>query len=472
MGAWRGELAILCGALGFLGLRAAGLPRPGYGLLLLGGVLFSWTSRIGQGWQIGIGIALGVALGLLDADAASSIGFAGKLFIAMLRMMIAPMILFSVAHGVAQLGAGRDLGRIGARTIGLYLLTMVLAGATGLTFVNALEPGAGGQLRETDFFRESVAGARPEAADRPLGEFLLSLAFEVLQNPIASLASGSILPVVVFAALLGLAVQQIGARARPVAEVLEASYLVVMRMIGWALRLAPVGIFALLAPLVATVGLRQLAEQLGAFAGTVILATSVHAFLTLPVLAWLLGGVSPLRLLVGLRDALAVAFSTSSSAATLPVSVRCVEEQLGVPQHISSFVLPLGATVNMDGTALYEALAAVFVANVYGIELGLGGQLVVLVMAILMAMGAPGIPSAGMVTMIVVLEAVGLPGEAVGMLLTIDRVLDTFRTMANVEGDAVVAVIVARSVRTREQPPTGATEVTSRLRERRPASPR
>jgi Na+/H+-dicarboxylate symporter len=177
----------------------------------------------------------------------------------------------------------------------------------------------------------------------------------------------------------------------------------------------------------------------------VIGATLFHGAITLPALVLWLAGVPPRRLFRGLRDALWVAFSTSSSAATLPVTTRCVEENLEVPQSVSSFVLPLGATVNMDGTALYEAIAALFVANVYGLELDLAAQLVIFGMAMLMSIGAPGIPSAGMVTMVVVLEAVGLPVEAVAVLIAIDRFLDTFRTMVNVEGDAVVAICVARA---------------------------
>ena len=172
----------------------------------------------------------------------------------------------------------------------------------------------------------------------------------------------------------------------------------------------------------------------------------IPALIVLPALAWFMAGLSPRALFRGIFEALVVAFTTSSSAASLPVTIRCVEEGLGVPRHISSFVLPLGATMNSDGTALYEAIAAVFIANVLGFELGLGGQIVVFIVSIATAIGAPGIPSAGMVTMVVVLEAVGLPGEAVGILLTIDRFLDTFRTVANVEGDAVVAAIVARQL--------------------------
>ncbi len=444
MKARSGGPGIAVAAAGFLALQAVGRPGLAYGFLLLGGLYAAVVSRIGQGWQIGIALLLALTLGVVDPQGAVLVGFAGKIFIAMLRMLIAPLVLFAVTHGVAQMSAPQDVGRIGARTFAVYTLTGALAATTGLVFVNVFEPGAGGRLRETAFFRESLAGTTLPAADRPLGEIFLELALQVLQNPLASLSAGHILPIVVFALLLGVALQQIGPGARPIAELMEAGHRVIMRMIGWVLRLAPVGIFALLAPMVASLGLRELVEYLGAFAAVVVTATALHAFVTLPAVAWLLSGTSPRRLLLGIRDALLLAFTTSSSAATLPVTARCVEQNLGVPQPISSFVLPLGTTVNTDGTTLYEALAAVFVANVYGISLGLPAQLVVFLMAILMAMGAPGIPSAGMVTMIAVLEAVGLPGEAVGLLLTIDRVLDTVRTMANVEGDAVVALVVTR----------------------------
>jgi Na+/H+-dicarboxylate symporter len=266
---------------------------------------------------------------------------------------------------------------------------------------------------------------------------------EVIQNPIAALAEGRVLPIVVFAVLLGIALLQLGSSSRAVVEWLGGASAAVMVIVGWFIRLAPVGIFALIGNLVATVGFRVLVDNLAAFSAVVIGGTAFHALVTLPVLCWLLGGMGPRRLIGGLREALVVAFTTSSSIAALPVTQRCVEENLGVPRSVASFVLPLGATVNMDGTALYEAVAAVFVASLYGIDLGLGSQIVVFVVAIATAIGAPGIPSAGMVTMVVVLEAVGLPAESVGLLLAIDRFLDTFRTMANVEGDAVVAVIVA-----------------------------
>ena len=275
---------------------------------------------------------------------------------------------------------------------------------------------------------------------------MLATVEDLLSNPIAALSAGKILPIVLFSILLGVALLQVGPTAAPVVDFLGGASVAVMHIIGWFIRLSPIGIFALIGNLLATVSFRLVFENLAAFAGVVVAGTLLHSLVTLPALTWYLGGMTPRVLFHGIQEALMVAFTTSSSTATLPVTMRCVEQNLGVPRRISSFVLPLGATVNMDGTALYESVAAVFVASIYGIELGVGGQLVVFVIAIATAIGAPGIPSAGMVTMVIVLEAVGLPGEAVGLLLTIDRILDTIRTVANVEGDAVVAAIVTRQL--------------------------
>ncbi len=404
------------------------------------------ASSLSMNVKIAIGALLGVGFGVVPGSGIEHLQVVGRVFISMLKMLIIPMILFSITSGIAQMGNVRQLGRIGTRTLLLYLSTMAAAVAVGLLLVNLLEPGSGSALRSTDFFAENAGTGSTKVPDElALGPFLSRTLFQVLTNPFASVAEGRILPVVVFAILLGIALVQVGAPARPLLDVVRAGYSVVMRIIGWVLRLTPVGIFALLGHLVATVGLETLVTNLLDFSLVVIGGTLFHAALTLPAFAFLFAGVRPGELIRGIREALLVAFATSSSAATLPVTARCVEDNLSVPREVSSFVLPLGATVNMDGTALYEAIAAIFIAHVYGIELSLSAQLVVFVMAMLMAIGAPGIPSAGMVTMIVVLEAVGLPAEAIGILIPIDRFLDTFRTMANVEGDAVVAVIVART---------------------------
>ncbi len=412
--------------------------------------IFCLSARISLNWQIAIGTGLGVALGLIVfnrelLEVGTVMKPVGRVFIFMLKMLIAPMILLSISHGIASMGSARELGRIGARTLGLYLLTMALAVITGLVLVNLVQPGADSGLLESEFFRGSVLERAEQSAAGPdLGEFLLTTVYQVLTNPFDSLANGRILPIVFVAILLGIALAQMGERGRAAVDTIDGFYGAVMHIIGWFIRLAPVGVFALVGHLISTVPLAQIVEHLAAFSLVVFGGTLFHAAVTLPLVAWWFTGVSPLELLRAIREALAVAFTTSSSAATLPVTTRCVEENLGVPRRVSSFVLPLGATVNMDGTALYEAIAAVFVATIYGIELSIGAQLVVFLVAMATAIGAPGIPSAGMVTVIVVLESVGLPGEAVGFLLTIDRFLDTVRTMANVEGDAIVALCVAR----------------------------
>ena len=426
-----------------------------YTVLACGGLAFALFSSASLNWQILVAAGLGVASGLgiqssIDpADAlrhVEALRVIGSLFIAALKMFIAPMILLSIVYGIARMAAARELGRIGVRTVALYLFTMALAVSTGLILVNIFQPGVGSELIGSGFL-EAAAGAS-QAAEQfgSVPEFLYPTLQQILSNPFSSLSEGRILPIVVFAILFGVALLQLGPAAAGLIEAIGGGYQAIMKIIGWILRLAPIGIFALIAKLLATVPFADLALHLGEFAGVVILGTLIHACLTLPLIARLLAGISPLHLFRAIRDALLVAFSTSSSAATLPVTTRCVEENLGVPSHVSSFVLPLGATVNMDGTALYEAVAAVFVAAVYGIDLDLTSQLIIFFVAMATAVGAPGIPSAGMVTMVVVLEAVNLPSEAVGILLTIDRFLDTFRTMANVEGDAVVAACVSRTV--------------------------
>ena len=444
----RARFAVALGGVAFVALLISGWTALAYAVFLSAFLLFCLTTSLSLNWQILLGGALGVLFGLVPESQVASLQVVGKLFISMLKMLIAPMILLAITHAIAQMSAARDLGWLGARTIFLYLLTMGIAVTTGLVLVNLFQPGAGSQLRETEFFQDRVAMEPPAIAqDLSLQEFLLKTVYQIFANPFESITEGRILPIVVFAVLLGIALLQIGPSARGLIDILGSGYRAVMRIIGWFIRLAPVGIFALIGHLIASMPFGDLVKYMGEFMLVVVLGIAIHAFVTLPLVARLLAGIGPRELFRGLREALMVAFSTSSSAATLPVTTRCVEENLGVPPRISSFVLPLGATVNMDGTALYEAIAAVFVAALYGIELGIGAQLVIFFVAMVTAIGAPGIPSAGMVTMVVVLESVGLPVEAVGILIAIDRFLDTFRTMANVEGDAVVALCIARSSR-------------------------
>ena len=437
-------IAVGAGVAVSCALLLSGRPQLAFVGLLLSFGGFCFRSELSLNWQIALGSLLGVASGLWLGEAAAVMGTLGRIFISALKMLIVPMVLLSIVFGISRMGDARELGRMGARTVVLYLVTMALAVVTGLVLVNLIRPGAGSDLLHTEFFQQAVgASASTIEHVRPLGEFLLLTVYDVLANPFASSAEGKILPIVVFAIMLGIALLQLGSAAQPLVSALGSGYAAIMRIIGWVIRLAPMGIAALLGNLIATIGFRDLVENLLSFSLVVISGTLLHAAVTLPLVALFVAKVPPMRLFRGIREALAVAFTTSSSIATLPVTTRCVETNLDVPPRVASFVLPLGATVNMDGTALYEAMAAVFVATIYGIELSLGSQLVIVFVAMATAIGAPGIPSAGMVTMVAVLESVGLPVEAVGILLAIDRFLDTFRTVANVEGDAVVAICVA-----------------------------
>jgi Na+/H+-dicarboxylate symporter len=260
-----------------------------------------------------------------------------------------------------------------------------------------------------------------------------------------ALAQGNVIAVVVFALLLGIALVVGGERYANILVLLQELLELMLMLVGWIMRLAPVGIMALLLKLAAT----QDAALLGTlveFIAVVVTTTLLHGMVVLPLILYLVTGMTPLKFWRGAREALITAFATSSSSATLPVTLRCVEQHLHVKRDIAGFVLPLGATLNMDGTALYEAVAALFIANLAGIELNLMQQMIVFLTAMLAAMGAPGIPSAGMVTMVVVLQSVGLPAEGIAILLPIDRLLDTFRTAVNVEGDMVGSLVVQKWV--------------------------
>jgi Na+/H+-dicarboxylate symporter len=273
------------------------------------------------------------------------------------------------------------------------------------------------------------ATAAFQAKQMTPGQFVQQFLRTIFVNPVAALAQGNVLAVVVFALLLGIALVVGGERFRNVLALMEELLELILMMVNWIMRLAPLGVMALLVTLAASQDAKLL-TTLAQFVAVVIGTTLVHGALVLPALLYFTTGMSPLAFWRGAREAIITAFATSSSSATLPVTLRCATANLGVRRDIAGFVVPLGATVNMDGTALYEAVAALFVANLVGIELDLGQQLVVFFTAMLGAIGAPGIPSAGMVTMVVVLQSVGLPVEAIAILLPVDRLLDTVRSMS------------------------------------------
>ena len=393
-----------------------------------------------------LGVLVGWLVGGLPADDSLREGvlyasqLVGSVFVGMLRMILIPLVFTSIVVGVANLQAHHQVGRVWKVTLAYFVLTLSLAMLLALVAANIFKPGAG--LSITLF---ADAMAEFEARQLSVPEFFLHFFANLFQNPFAALANGSILAVVVFALFMGIALVAGGERYRSILQVFQEFLELLLQMVGWIMRLAPFGILALLIGLVAGQDASLLMTMLG-FVVLVFATTLLHGVVVLPGILYAVTGKSPLWFWRGAREALITAFATSSSAATLPISLRCAEHNLKVRRSVAGFVLPLGATMNMDGTALYEAAAALFVANLVGIELSFAQQMVVFFTAMIASTGAPGIPSSGMVTMVMVLQAVGLPAEAIAILLPIDRLLDTVRTAVNVEGDIVGSLVVDKLV--------------------------
>jgi Na+/H+-dicarboxylate symporter len=407
-------------------------------------------SQISLNAQILIGAAVGILLGLgISASGSESeatqaglyaAGLLGALFIDLLKMVMIPLVFTSIATGVANLRAHKQMHKVWKGTLGFFVLSMMIAIILGLTAANIFRPGDGLQLA---MFQDTIQEF--QAGQMSLSEFFSRFVDSLFQNPVTALAQGEVLAVVVFALILGIALVVGGERYNNILVLLQELLELMLMLVGWIMRLAPLGIMALLLKLVATQDI-SLLGTLAEFVVLVVGTTLLHGVVVLPLILYLVTRMTPLKFWRGAREALITAFATSSSSATLPVTLRCVEQHLHVKRDIAGFVLPLGATLNMDGTALYEAAAALFIANLAGVELNLVQQMIVFVTAMLAAMGAPGIPSAGMVTMVVVLQSVGLPAEAIAILMPVDRFLDTFRTAVNVEGDMVGSLVVQKWV--------------------------
>jgi len=360
----------------------------------------------------------------------------GTLFLDLLRMVLIPLVFASIVVGVANLRANQKMHRVWITTLSFFTLSMAIAIVIGLGAAHIFKPGDGLQLA---MFAEATQNF--QARQMPLPEYIAQFLHGLFQNPFKALAQGDILAVVIIALFLGIALVVGGERYRNLRILIQELQELCLLIVGWIMRLAPLGIAALLLQLVASQN-NALLYSLAHFIAVVIGSTLFHGVIILPILLYIVTRMSPLRFWRGSREALVTAFATSSSAATLPVTLRCVEQHLHVKKDIANFVVPLGATMNMDGTALYEAAAALFIARLAGIELDLAHQLIIFFIAMLGAIGAPGIPSVGMLSMVLVLQSVGLPTEAIAILLPIDRILDTIRTTVNVEGDMVGSLIV------------------------------
>jgi len=404
--------------------------------------------------QILIGAVLGVLVGLFFQKLATShvamhpvaengvyfSGLVGTLFIDLLKMILIPLVFCSITVGIANLRQHSQMHKVWVATLLFFISTMAIAILLGLSASLYFKPGSGLPLA---LFSDAMQNF--EAKQLPLPEFFAQFLHGLFVNPFAALSQGNVLAVVIFSLFLGIALVMGGERFKNILAMLQEGLEITMTIVGWVMRLAPLGIMALLIKLVAMQDVAML-STLAKFVAVVMGTLLFHGMVVLPMILYLYTGKSPLWFWRGAREALVTAFATSSSSATLPISLRCATQHLHVKPEIAGFVIPLGATINMDGTALYEAAAALFIANLVGVDLNLTQQLIVCFTAMIAAMGAPGIPSAGMVTMVMVLQSVGLPAESIAILLPIDRLLDTLRTTINVEGDMVGSLVVQKLV--------------------------
>ena len=417
--------------------------------------------KIALHWQILIAIGLAAIAGTLVNQAGqgdpsaptilsisylSIFDYIGQLFLNALRMIIVPLIMSSIIVGMAGIGSSGNLGALGGRTLLFYGTTTLAAILVGLVLINAVGPGyvdgqPAGELMALDASAADIA-ARIEG--RGAGDVADVFLRMVPENVVRAAVEGQMLGLIFFSLLFGYFMTKLKEDlSQTIYKFWDAVFHVMMRMTEWIMKFAPIGVFGLIAAVIAETGFSA-ARPLAVFAVTVIVALLIHTVVTLPLLLRFVGRISPYKMFPAMAPAMLTAFSTASSSATLPVTMECVEENVGVSNKVSSFVLPLGATVNMNGTALYECAAAMFLAQAYGLDLTFGVQFTIVTIALLTSIGVAGVPSASLVAIAIILVAVGLPVEAIGVLMVFDRILDMARTSINVFGDSCCAVIVAR----------------------------
>ena len=393
-------------------------------------------------WQILIALILGILYGLFIPGAADYVTWMGTIFLRALKMIIVPLVFSSIVSGVTSIGSAQSLGRLGLKTVSYYVMTSLFAILTGLVLVNIMKPGVGADLG----FSESVEGLSTISGG------LADIIFRIIpENVFQAFITADMLAIIFFSLLFGFFITRTQNNSRDqFTNFFNAFFEVMMKMTVFIIKFAPLGIFGIVAGVVAQqAGDREalfgIMHRMGLYMLTVILGLTFHTFVTLPLILKLIGRVSPKLHFKAMTTPLLTAFSTASSSATLPLTIEAVENEAGVSNKISSFVLPLGATINMDGTALYECVAAMFIAQAYGVELTFVQQMIVVITALLASIGAAGIPMAGLVMMSIVLTAVGLPLEGVGLILAVDRILDMCRTAVNVFSDTCGTVVIAKT---------------------------
>ncbi|OGV83624.1 MAG: sodium:dicarboxylate symporter [Lentisphaerae bacterium RIFOXYB12_FULL_65_16] len=380
-----------------------------------------------------IGFFLGIPAGRFGGPAFLPVAdVLAEVFLRLLRMAIVPLIVTSIVSAVVSVG---HLGRIGVKTFCYYIASSLMAILTGQILVNVLRPGVGANINLEDTPQHIAA------AQQTVRDILLHI---IPENPFASMAEGDVLPVIFFSILFGLFVARLKEKSRTqLSDLFHASFEAMLKMTLFVVWSAPLGVFGIVARIVAKTGFDSF-RSLGFYFVVVLIGLAIHMFVNLPLLLLLVGRVNPIKHYKGMVQALIFGFSTCSTMVTLPLTMKAVTGNSRVPKEIAGFTLPLGATVNMDGTALYECVAAIFIAQVYGFHLTMGAQLTITLTALLASIGAASVPMSGLVMMSIILKAVGLPLEGVGIILAVDRILDMFRTTLNILSDSCGAVIVAR----------------------------
>lgn len=357
----------------------------------------------------------------------------GKMFINALKMLVVPLVFFSLICGVCGIGNINTLGRVGGEAFLLYLMTTAMAIAVAMVIAVSLDLGQGMALTADVAFS---AKAPP-----PLTDVLINI---IPSNPIHAMANGDMLPLIFFSILLGVSILLVGEKASPIIAAVEIANEIMMKMVMIVMAVAPYAVFVLISRSIADLGL-ELLNQLAGYVFVLVGALLFHLFVTLMFVLKVFSGLNPLMFLNKMRGAQIFAFSTASSNATIPVTLRAVTQRLGVDNSVASFTVPFGATINMDGTAIMQGVATIFIANLYGVELGTMGYLTVIMMSVLASIGTAGVPGVGLIMLSMVFTQVGLPVEGIGLILGVDRLMDMIRTAVNVSGDAVVSVIVAKS---------------------------
>ena len=394
-----------------------------------------------------VGVFLGILLGLfinlsglngeggwVDIYIVDGLFFViGQMFVNGLKMLVVPLVFFSLICGVCGIGNLNTLGRVGGKSFLLYMMTTAIAIAVAISLAVSVGLGEGMQFEEATNF---TAKETP-----PLSEVIINI---VPSNPIQAMANGDMLPLIFFSILVGISMLMLGEKSAPFVKGAEIANEIMMKMVTIIMAIAPYAVFALIAKSVAELGL-ELLIQLAAYVAVLVSALLIHLLFTLMIVIKLFSGLSPRIFLRKIRSAQVFAFSTASSNATIPVTLRTVTQRLGVDNAVASFTVPFGATINMDGTAIMQGVATVFIANIYGLELGVTGYLTVILMSVLASVGTAGVPGVGLIMLSMVFTQVGLPVEGIGLILGVDRLMDMIRTAVNVSGDAVVSSIVAKS---------------------------